>query len=113
METKEIKNLDNIKKITALYFNTLKRANDEKDVYTAEIKFINYYELGSVIKNMLQLCILAVDHETHKISETGKNQSINVGLILELVLQLFPLDEFEFLDEINETSIAESSNSSR
>lgn len=102
METKEIKNLDNIKKIAALYFNTLKRTNDENDVYTAEIKFLNYYELGCVIKNMLQLCILAVDHEPHKISETGKNQSINVGLILELVLQLFPLDEFEFLDEIND-----------
>ncbi|WP_406845318.1 hypothetical protein [Flavobacterium soyae] len=102
METKEIQNLDNIKKIATLYFNTLKRVNDENDVYTAKIKFLNYYELGSVIKNMLQLCILAVDHETHKISGTGKNQSINVGLILELVLQLFPLDELEFLDEIND-----------
>ncbi|MCD9576683.1 hypothetical protein [Flavobacterium soyae] len=102
METKETKNLENIKQIAELYFNTLKRVNDEKDIYTAEIKFLNYYELGSAIKNMLQLCILAVDHETHKISEIGKNQSINVGLILELVLQLFPLDELEFLDEINE-----------
>lgn len=68
METKEIQNLDNIKKLSALYFNTLKRANDENDVYTAEIKFLNYYELGCVVKNMLQLCILAVDNETHKIS---------------------------------------------
>ncbi|CAC9975975.1 hypothetical protein DBB36_07290 [Flavobacterium sp. WLB] len=102
METKQIKNLDNIKKLSALYFNTLKRANDEKEIYTAEIKFINYYELGCVIKNMLQLCILVIDQETHKISEKEKKQSINVGLILELVMQLFPLDEFEFLDEIND-----------
>lgn len=102
METKEIKDLNNIKKLSALYFNTLKRANNETDVYTAEIKFINYYELGSVIKNMLQLSILAVDQETHKISKKEKNQSINIGLILELMLQLFPLDEFEFLDEVND-----------
>lgn len=108
METKQTKNSDNIKKLSALYFNTLKRANDEKEIYTAEIKFINYYELGCVIINILQLCILAIDQETHKISKKEKNQSINVGLILELVLQLFPMDELEFLDEINELRATQS-----
>ncbi|WP_291143295.1 hypothetical protein [Flavobacterium sp. UBA7680] len=102
METKDIKNLENIKKLAALYFNTLKMTDDKAENYIGEIKFLNYYKLSSVIKNILQLCILALDHETHKVSETGKNQTINVEIILELVLQFFPLDELEFLDEINE-----------
>lgn len=98
----EIKNLEDIKKLTTGFLNTLKPAKDEKDCYTAEVKVLDYYELGCVITNMLKLCILALEHDEHKISETRKDQSINVALMLEVVLQLFPLDEFEFLSEIKQ-----------
>lgn len=99
---KEIKDLQDIKKLTTEFLTTLKPAEDEKDCYTAEIKLLDYYELGSVINNMLKLCVLALEHDEHKISETGKDESINVGLMLEVVLQLFPLDEFEFLSEMKQ-----------
>ncbi|GAA6765923.1 hypothetical protein AAFH68_18620 [Flavobacterium sp. CGRL1] len=98
----EIKNLEDIKKLTTEFLNTLKPAKDEKDCYTAEVKVLDYYELGCVVTNMLKLCILALEHEEYKISETRKDQSINVALMLEVVLQLFPLDEFEFLSEIKQ-----------
>jgi len=52
--------------------------------------------------------ILAVDHEAHIISDRNKNSSINVSLILETALQMFPLDEFELLSELNEILIADS-----
>ncbi|SEO96419.1 hypothetical protein SAMN05444671_3868 [Flavobacterium sp. CF108] len=97
---KETKNLEDLKNLTAGFLNTLKPISDDEEIYTAEIKFINYYELGCVITNMLKLCILAIDQETHKITETNKNSSINVGLILEVALQLFPMDEFELLSNI-------------
>jgi hypothetical protein len=90
------------------YLNTLKEPNDKTEFYTAEIKLLNYYELGCIITNMLKLCILALDHEAPKISETVKSPSINVALILEVVIQLFPVDEFELLSEINEFLIADS-----
>ena len=102
IKMKEIKDLQDIKKLTTEFLTTLKPAEDEKDCYVAEIKLLDYYELGSVITNMLKLCILALEHDEHKISETGKDQSINVGLMLEVVLQLFPLDEFEFLSEMKQ-----------
>lgn len=57
---------------------------------------------------MLKLCVMALDQEKHKISEEDENSSINVGLILETALQLFPIDEFELLSEINEVLIADS-----
>ena len=97
-----MKNLEDLKNLTAGFLNTLKPTNDEKEIYTAEIKFLNYYELGCVITNMLKLCILAIDQEAHKITETDKNSSINVGLILEVALQLFPSDEFELLTTISQ-----------
>lgn len=101
METNEIKNLERLKKLSALYFQTLKPVNDGSEMYAAQIKFLNYFELGCVITDMLKLCILALNHDMHKISETNKNQSIDVSLVLETLLQIFPLREFEFLSEIN------------
>ncbi|OXE95006.1 hypothetical protein BC749_1143 [Flavobacterium araucananum] len=107
MEAKEIKDLEYLRKLMSLYLNTLKTPIDNTEYYTAQIKLSNYSELGCIISNMLKLCILALDSEAQKISETIKNPSINVALILEVVLQLFPVDEFELLSEINEFLIAD------
>lgn len=101
MESNEIKNLDHIKKLTSLYFHTLKPSNDQTKDNVAQIKFQNYLELGCVITDMLKLCILALEQDAYKIPETDKRQSINIGLILETVLQLIPQDEFDFLSEID------------
>jgi len=109
MEAKEIKDLQYLRKLMSQNLNTLKGPNDKTEFYTAEIKLVNYFELGCVITNMLKLCILALDHEAPKISGTVKNPSINVALILEVVMQLFPVDEFELLSEINELLIEKNS----
>lgn len=100
MEANEIKNLEKIRKLSVRYFNTLKHI-DKTNIYTAEIRVLNYYELAYVISNMLKLCVLALDQEAPEISKTVKNQSINVAVILEIVTQLLPIDEIEFLDEIH------------
>ena len=50
---------------------------------------------------MLKLRILALDHDMHKIDEM-KHESINVSLILETVVQMFPLNEFEYLSYVGE-----------
>ena len=81
--------------------STLKPANDQSETYIAQIKVLNYFELGCVITDMLKLSILALDHDMHNVQEK-KSQSINVGLILETVLQMFPLDEMEFLGCVGE-----------
>lgn len=97
----EIKKLENLKILTARYCNTLAPSPDNKGTYTAKINLLNYDELASTITEMLKLCIIALDYEAHK-PETTKYSPINVGLILEMVLELFPTDEFELITEINE-----------
>jgi hypothetical protein len=44
---------------------------------------------------------VALDHDGAEVPNTVKNQSIDVGLILGIALQLFPIDEFELLNEIS------------
>lgn len=108
MEIAETKKIENLKKLVSRYLSTLKASTDNTEYYTAEIKLLHYGELGCVITNMLKLCILALDSEAQEISKRIKNPSVDVALILEVVLQLFPRDEFELLSEINELLIVDS-----
>lgn len=106
MKTNENKDLEYIKRLADGYLNTLKPTKGKKGYYTAEIKVLNYSELGCVIANMLKLCVLALNQDECKISETVKPSAIDVGIILEVALQLFPNDEFDLLSEINEVLIS-------
>ena len=106
MNLHEIEKLDNLKKITSLYFRTLKPSNDETETNVAQIKFLNYAEMGCVITDLLKLCILALNQNAHQVSGTNKS-AIDVALILETILQLIPTDEFEFLSEINYMLLAD------
>jgi len=101
MESNETQNLEELRKLTAQYFTTLKPTHD-KNSYIVQFKIVNYLELGCVITDMLKLCILALDHDMNNFSTKDKNSSINVALILETVVQMFPLDEMEFLGCIGE-----------
>jgi hypothetical protein len=96
MEINEIKKLQHLRKILSSYFNTLKPVSDKAEVDETQIKKVDYYELGCVITNMLKMCVLALDQDANK------SPSINVALILETVIEMFPLDEFELLSEINQ-----------
>ena len=68
MKTNETETLERLRKLTALHFHTLKPANDASKTYTAQIKVLNYFELGCVISDMIKLCILALDHDMHNLS---------------------------------------------
>ncbi len=101
MEIDEIERLETIKRLTSSCLNTLRPVDNKNRIHSAEIKVYDYYELASVIRNLMKLCIVALDHDGAKLPDTIENQFIDVGLILGIALQLFPVDEFELLNEIN------------
>lgn len=102
METDEITKLDEIRALTKTYLKTLKPDKKGGGIYTTEIRVFSYAELSLVAFNMLKACILALNQDDLKISKTVRNNSIDVPLILEIVAQLFPLAEMEFLDEVRD-----------
>ena len=101
METVEIKKQRSIERLTAMCLTTLKPTKDKDGIYTAQIRVFDYLELASIIRNLMKLCIVAVDSDSAEIPCTIKNPSIDVGLILGIALQLFPVNEFELLNEIS------------
>lgn len=101
MEIDEIEKLETIKRLTSSCMNTLRPVDNKNRIHIAEIKVYDYYELASVIRNLMKLCIVALDHDGAELPDTIENQFIDVGLILGIALQLFPVDEFELLNEIS------------
>lgn len=101
METNETNTLARLKKLTSKYCKTL-TPTDKTGTHIAQIKMLNYYELGCTITEIIKLCIVALEQEAHQTSTTIKYSPINVALVLEMVLEMFPLDEFELITEINE-----------
>ncbi|MFV8342036.1 hypothetical protein [Flavobacterium sp. XS2P39] len=61
MEKDEIEKLEAIKRLTFNCLNTLKPVDDKSGIHTAKIRVYDYYELASVIRNLLKLCIVALD----------------------------------------------------
>lgn len=100
MEIDEIEKLETIKRLTFNCMNTLRPVDNKNRIHSAEIKVYDYYELASVIRNLMKLCIVALDRDGAEVPDTIENKSIDVGLILGIALQLFPVDEFELLNEI-------------
>lgn len=101
MKTDEIEKIEAIRKLTYRHLSILKPAGDKNGLYIAEIKVFNYFELAVIIRNLMKLCIVALDQDSAEIPRTIESQAIDVGQILGIALQLFPIDEFELLNEIN------------
>ncbi|CAD0006727.1 hypothetical protein [Flavobacterium salmonis] len=101
MKTDEIENIEAIRRLTNSCLRTLKPAGDKNGLYTAEIRVSNYFELAAIIRNLMKLCMVALDQDSAEIPRTIESQTIDVRLILGVALQLFPIDEFELLNEMN------------
>jgi len=101
MNADEIIKLERMGVLSERLLNTLKPADDKRGMYNAEIRIYDYYELVSIIRNLMKLCIIALDRDSAEVPPTILNQNIDVGLILGIALQLFPIDEFELINEIS------------
>jgi len=101
MKTDEIEKMEEIRRLTKICLRTLKPAGDKNGLYRTEIRVFDYLELAAIVRNLMKLCIVAVDQDAAEIPCTIKSRTIDVGLILGVALQLFPIDEFELLNEIN------------
>ena len=109
-KTDDIKKLETIKRLTFSCLSTLKPVENKNGIHSAEIKVYDYSELASVIRNLMKLCIVALDHDGAEVPSTINNKTIDVGLILGIALQLFPIDEFELLNEISVLFPADATN---
>jgi hypothetical protein len=78
-----------------MFFKTL-QPTQSKGVYTIPITTTGYSDLLCTVSELLRLCITVAHTDD---SSLMPNPQINIANLLEIALQLLPINEGEFLDE--------------
>lgn len=102
MEPNKIQTLAEFKKHAAWHFSMLKPDPKLQAVYSLEIKVTGYSDMLALASNLVKMCVLTVQTEEPHMSDLIKHPFIDIGSVLELVLQLIPHGESELLDVISQ-----------
>jgi len=100
METNEIKTLEDLKGIARKSFVVL-QPDDRKGHYNITLPVKSYFELHHFILDIVKLSLMALDAEQESVTSI-KNPCFAIRGVLEIVLQLVPLEEVELLDKIHQ-----------
>lgn len=108
METTEIKHTEELQKLTNAFLTKLEPDKRKKDLYKVSFAVYDYSHLMFIISDLMKLCVNSIEDGFD--SDTAILSKINVAQILEIAIQLLPIDEAEFLDRSRELLLKESSN---
>ncbi|SFG00118.1 hypothetical protein SAMN04488033_11956 [Salegentibacter agarivorans] len=99
MRTEREKSLKALETMAKSKLNTLRPSNSKKNkMKPAFLKFDGYLELFTTIESLLNVCILTSEGDSYRPSKI-KCPEESIRKSLELVVQLLPFEEGEFLDE--------------
>ena len=88
-------------KVKADWLMTTLAAHPTKDdTWQITVNFSSYSSLYSTVSDLMKLCTVALLTEEPYVSPLVGNHNIDLANIMELVLQLLPKGEPEFLDEV-------------
>lgn len=103
METNDIRSLpelfEHIGKMK--FFSILKPDKKSEGSYEAKIEFTGYTDLLCTVMDIIKVSVLALDTDEPYNSTLISHPEVNVRNLLELALQLIPLEEMEVLDELH------------
>jgi len=97
----EIKTLDEFKEYAQRHLRSLKPCEKPDGWYTVEVRVVSYFDAICIARNLIKACLVVIDPDGAEVSNAVTNNRINPCDLLELALQIMPLDEFEMLDEIH------------
>jgi len=97
---------DELEELATRHFKRLQPDPKKEGVYTATIKFIGYADLMCFVTDLIKLSITSyIDNEDNGYGEDSGsivNSKVNIANILEIVIQLLPMHEAEYLDILTE-----------
>lgn len=73
---------------------------NKKEVYTASFGVVGYKDLIFVVRDLIKLCIKAIEAEESHVPGLIVSPLVNIINILEIAIQLLPIDEAELLDQL-------------
>jgi len=99
MKKHKTASIEELKTVAEKSFRTLNPVETDKEKRSATVEFNSYAELHLLVLNVLKVAVAALDAETHKVTNV-EGTSFAVKSVLELAMQLIPLEEAYLLDEV-------------
>lgn len=106
METKQIKTLDDLKVVAKESFVLLRQNRNNKGKFTVSLEMNSYIELHWLMMDLIKVSIMALDAEQESMTKV-KSPCGAIRGVLEILLQLVPLEEAELLDRMHELLLNE------
>lgn len=106
METKQIKTLEDLKAVAKESFVVLKPNRHGKEKFTVSLEMNSHIELHWLMMDLIKVSIMALDAEQESMTKV-KSPCGAIRGVLEILLQLVPLEEAELLDRIHELLLEE------
>lgn len=106
METNQIKTLADLKAVAKESFVLLRPNRNSKEKFTVSLEMNSYIELHWLMMDLIKVSIMALDAEQESMTKI-KSPCGTIRGVLEILLQLVPLEEAELLDRIHELLLNE------
>lgn len=84
------------------YYTHLKPCEHRQHSYTAQLKFCGYSDMMLTVMDILKVSVLALEADEPHNATHITDSSANVRNLLEIALQLIPIEEIQLLDEVHE-----------
>jgi len=107
-KTESEKTLDDLQELATWHLKKLQPDVKLEGAFIAEVKFAGYADLMCFAADLIKLCVTAyVDSEENNYGrgeDSGLivSPKVNIGNVLETVIQLLPFEEAEYLDILSE-----------
>jgi hypothetical protein len=106
METNNSKTKQELHELVSALFTTITPSKQKKDLYTVSFTVYDYSHLILIVSDLISLCVRALEDE----SERGSGSNVNIAQILNIAIELLPIDEAAFLDKSWELFLKGNSN---
>lgn len=97
----DLKTLEYLKGFSKKHFKKLKPCQEAKGWYSVEVRVLSYFDAFAIAHNLIKICLMTLENDVPEISNAIPNTRIDPRDLLEIALQLMPIDEIEMLDEIH------------
>jgi len=99
MKKQKTATIEELKAVAEKNFRTLKPVGTNKEKRSATVELNDYAELHLLVLNVLKVAVAALDADTHNVTNV-EGTPFAVKGVLELAMQLIPVEEAYLLDEV-------------
>ncbi|WP_268847897.1 hypothetical protein [Flavobacterium aestivum] len=110
MVTNNIKTKQKLHELVSALYTTFPPDKQKKNLYAVSFTVYDYSHLILIVSDLISLCLSAINDESECGSSSKAKSKVNIAQILNIAIELLPVDEDAFLEKSQEIFSKMSSN---